>query len=121
MEKLGILNKKPGTSLRTFKRLFSYITKYWELKVILVLIIFTTTSTTMAPAIVGSIIDLIKAVTEGEPVVAGGGVAGIVFNLFAPIGEWVSNWQGMTSNVMTCTTVFLSRASVSTTNRGQVS
>jgi ATP-binding cassette subfamily B protein len=52
----------------------------------------------MAPAIVGSIIDLIKAVTEGETVVAGEGVAGIVFNLFAPIGEWVSNWQGMTSN-----------------------
>ncbi len=89
------MSKKGRTSLRTFNRLLGYITQFWELKIILVLIVFTTTSTTLAPAIVGSIIDLIKAVAEGNPTVAGEGVAGLVFNLFAPIGEWVSNAQGM--------------------------
>lgn len=92
------MSKKGKTSLATFKRLIGYISKFWELKVILVLIIFTTTSTTLSPAIVGSIIDLIKAVAEGQPVVAGEGVAGIVYNLFTPISEWVSTSQGMAPN-----------------------
>lgn len=90
------MSKKGKTDLKTFKRLFSYITKYWELKFILVLIVFTTTSTTLSPAIIGSIIDLIKAVAEKQPIVAGEGVAGLVYNLFSPIGNWISVSREMT-------------------------
>ena len=92
------MSKKGKTSLKTFKRLFGYITPYWELKVILVLIIFTTTSTTLAPAIIGNIIDMIRAVAENNPIQAGEGVASIAYNLFAPIAKWVETAQGMTAN-----------------------
>jgi ABC-type multidrug transport system fused ATPase/permease subunit len=92
------LSKTGKTSLKTFKRLFGYITPYWELKVILVLIIFTTTSTTLAPAIIGNIIDMIRAVAEAKPIQAGEGVASIAYNIFAPIAKWVETAQGMTEN-----------------------
>ena len=92
------MSKKGKTSLKTFKRLFGYITRYWELKVILVLIIFTTTSTTLAPAIIGNIIDMIRAVAENNPIEAGEGVAGIAYRLFVPIAEWVAASQGMVDN-----------------------
>ena len=92
------MSKKGKTSLKTFKRLFGYITPYWELKVILVLIIFTTTSTTLAPAIIGNIIDMIRAVAENTSIQAGEGVASIAYNLFAPIAKWVETAQGMTAN-----------------------
>ncbi len=90
------MSKKKGkTSLGTFKRLFGYVAGYWHLKASLMLIVITTVSTTLAPAIIGSIIDLIRAVTVGDPVVAGDGVTGLVYNLFSPISVWVSNTQGM--------------------------
>lgn len=92
------MSKTGKTSLKTFKRLFGYITPYWELKVILVLIIFTTTSTTLAPAIIGNIIDMIRAVAEAKPIQAGEGVASIAYNIFAPIAKWVETAQGMTEN-----------------------
>ncbi len=92
------MSKKGRTSLKTFNRLFGYITKYWELKVILVLIIFTTTSTTLAPAIIGNIIDMIRAVAEGNPIEAGEGVAGISYRLFVPIAEWIAASQSMAAN-----------------------
>ena len=92
------MSKKGKTSLKTFRRLFGYITRYWELKVILVLILFTTTSTTLSPAIIGNIIDMIRAVAENNPIEAGEGVAGISYRLFAPIAEWIASSQGMADN-----------------------
>ena len=92
------MSKKGRTSLKTFNRLFGYITKYWELKVILILIIFTTTSTTLSPSIIGNIIDMIRAVAENKPISAGEGVAGISYRLFAPIAEWIASSQGMADN-----------------------
>lgn len=89
------MSKKGKTSLKTFKRLFGYITQYWELKVILILIIFTTTSTTLSPAIIGNIIDMIRAVAENNPIEPGEGVSGIAYMLFAPIAKWVAATRGM--------------------------
>jgi ABC-type multidrug transport system fused ATPase/permease subunit len=92
------LSKKGKTGLNTFKRLFGYISRYWELKVILVLILFTTTSTTLAPAIIGNIIDIIRTAAENNPIEPGQGVAGISYRLFAPIVNWVESSQGMAVN-----------------------
>jgi ABC-type multidrug transport system fused ATPase/permease subunit len=89
------LSKKGKTSLKTFKRLFGYVTQYWELKAILVLIIFTTTSTTLSPAIIGNIIDMIRAVAENNSIEPGEGVAGLAYMLFAPIATWAAATQGM--------------------------
>jgi ATP-binding cassette subfamily B protein len=85
------MSSRPKQSnLKTFTRLIGYISRYWELKAILILIIFTTASTAISPAIVGNIIDLIKAVAEGNPVVSGEGVGKLAYQLFVPFAEWLS-------------------------------
>jgi len=85
------MSSRPKQSnLKTFKRLIGYISRYWELKAILILILFTTASTAISPAIVGNIIDLIKAVAEGNPVVPGEGVGKLAYQLFVPFAERLS-------------------------------
>jgi len=85
------MSSRPKQSnLKTFTRLIGYISRYWELKAILILILFTTASTAISPAIVGNIIDLIKAVAEGTPVAPGEGVGKLAYQLFVPFAEWLS-------------------------------
>ncbi|MFA9435888.1 MAG: ABC transporter ATP-binding protein [Candidatus Bathyarchaeota archaeon] len=85
------MSSRPKQSnLKTFTRLIGYISRYWELKAILILILFTTASTAISPAIVGNIIDLIKAVAEGNPVVPGEGVGKLAYQLFVPFAERLS-------------------------------
>ena len=52
----------------TFKRLFGYISPYWELKAVVVIIIFTTMFSILSPAIVGNIIDTVGYVATGESI-----------------------------------------------------
>ena len=85
------MSSRPKQSnVKTFTRLIGYVSKYWELKAILILILFTTASTTISPAIVGNIIDLIKAVAEGTPVVPGEGVGKLAYQLLIPFADWLS-------------------------------
>jgi ABC-type multidrug transport system fused ATPase/permease subunit len=85
------MSSRPKQSnLKTFTRLIGYVSRYWELKAILILILFTTASTAISPAIVGNIIDLIKAVAEGNPVVPGEGVGKLAYQLFVPFAERLS-------------------------------
>ena len=85
------MSSRPKQSnLKTFTRLIGYISRYWEVKAILILILFTTASTAISPAIVGNIIDLIKAVAEGNPVVPGEGVGKLAYQLFVPFAERLS-------------------------------
>jgi len=70
--------------------LIGYVSKYWELKDILILILFTTASTSISPAIVGNIIDLIKAVAEGTPIVPGEGVGKFAYQLLIPFADWLT-------------------------------
>ena len=92
------MSSRPKLSnLKTFTRLFGYISRYWELKAILILILFTTASTAISPAIVGNIIDLIKAVAEGNPVAPGEGVGKLAYQLFVPFAEWLSAAREMSA------------------------
>jgi len=83
------------SDLKTFTRLIGYISKYWELKAILILILFTTASTAISPAIVGNIIDIIRAVAEGSPIEPGVGVGGLAYQLLSPLAETLSSTRGM--------------------------
>jgi len=85
------MSSRPKQSnVKTFTRLIGYVSKYWELKAILILILFTTASTTISPAIVGNIIDLIKAVAEGTPIVPGEGVGKFAYQLLIPFADWLT-------------------------------
>ncbi|MBT7346984.1 ABC transporter ATP-binding protein, partial [Candidatus Bathyarchaeota archaeon] len=70
--------------------LIGYISKYWELKAILILILFTTASTAISPAIVGNIIDMIRAVAEGNTIEASEGVGEIAYQMLIPFADWLS-------------------------------
>ena len=92
------MSSRPRQSnVKTFTRLLGYISRYWELKAILILILFTTASTAISPAIVGNIIDLIKAVSEGTPVVPGEGVGKLAYQLLVPFSEWLSAAKEMST------------------------
>jgi len=85
------MSSRPKQSnIKTFTRLIGYISKYWELKAILILILFTTASTAISPAIVGNIIDMIRAVAEGNPIEASEGVGEIAYQMLIPFAVWLS-------------------------------
>jgi hypothetical protein len=58
----------------TLKRLLRYITPYWEVKVILALIVFTTIISTMSPALIGGIVDVVQQMVTGSDMHLGQGV-----------------------------------------------
>lgn len=75
---------------KTVRRLFGYIIHYWQLKAILALIIFTTFLDVLSPAIIGSVIDMIRAVTNGSEIAAEKGMEGLVYRIFTPLSDWIS-------------------------------
>jgi len=71
----------------TFKRLFGYITPYWELKAVLIVIIVTTLFSVLSPAIVGNIIDTVGYVAAGEAVPEATGIESIANRILIPVAE----------------------------------
>jgi len=78
-----------------FRRLFGYITSYWEVKAVLVLVVLTTTLSVLSPAIIGGIVDMIGYVAEGEMIEEGKGVEGLVYGMLSPAAAWVTDSTGM--------------------------
>ena len=93
--KRGIGRRRWRRTLRIVRRLLGYITHYWQLKVILVLIVFTTTLEVFIPAIIGSIIDLVRAVASGGAVTAGSSVRGLIYLMLSPVAGWASKVFGV--------------------------
>jgi len=87
-----------GRTLRIVRRLLGYIIHYWQLKAILALIVFATLLEVFAPAIIGSIIDMVRAVASGMGVTAGKGMEGVVYRLLSPISKWISEAFGIEAN-----------------------
>ena len=83
------------SNVKTFTRLIGYISRYWELKAILVLILFTTASSAISPATVGNIIDVIRAVAEGDSIEPGVGVGRLAYQLLSPFATTLSVARGM--------------------------
>jgi len=82
-------------TLRIVRRLFGYIIHYWQLKAILLLIVFSTVLDIFSPAIIGSIIDMIKAVAAGEAITPGRGMAWLIYQMFSPVSRWASETLGV--------------------------
>lgn len=81
--------KKPGR--KNLGRTLRYITRFWQLKVILVFVVFVSVIGNFSPAIIGSIIDIVRAVAAGEAYVPGKGMAGILYWILNPLAKWVSS------------------------------
>lgn len=82
-------------TLRTLRRLFGYIIHYWQLRAILVLIVLTTILDVLSPAIIGGIIDMVRAVASSTAVTAGTGMGGLVYRILNPVSKWVSGVFGI--------------------------
>jgi len=72
----------------TLRRLFGYILGFWQLKVVLVLIVLTTILDILSPAIIGSIIDMVKVMATGGILEPGSGIEGFAYNFLAPVASW---------------------------------
>jgi len=72
----------------TLKRLLGYIAGFWQLKVVLVLIVLTTVLDILSPAIIGSIIDMVKGIATGETLEPGSGIEGFVYRILTPVASW---------------------------------
>ena len=83
------------SSWSTFKRLFGYITPYWELKLVTVIIIITTFISILSPAIIGNIIDSIGYVAAGEPIPEVTGIEALANRLLIPVVKIVENSRGL--------------------------
>lgn len=78
-----------------FRRLFGYITPYWEVKAILVLVVVATTFSVLSPAIIGGIVDMVGYVAEGEEIEAGKGVGGLAYGVLSPMAGWLTGSTAM--------------------------
>jgi len=72
----------------TLKRLLGYIAGFWQLKAVLLLIVLTTVLDIMSPAIIGSIIDMVKGIATGETLEPGSGIEGFVYRILTPVASW---------------------------------
>ncbi len=72
----------------TLKRLLGYIAGFWQLKAVLVLIVLTTVLDILSPAIIGSIIDMVKGIATGETLEPGSGIEGFVYRILTPVASW---------------------------------
>ena len=72
----------------TLKRLLGYIAGFWQLKAVLVLIVLTTVLDILSPAIIGTIIDMVKGIATGETLAPGSGIEGFVYRILTPVASW---------------------------------
>jgi ABC-type multidrug transport system fused ATPase/permease subunit len=73
-----------------FRRMMGYILPYWELKAILVLIVFTTVLSVLSPAIIGDIVDMVESIASGVEIKVGGGFEDLAYVILIPISRWLT-------------------------------
>jgi ABC-type multidrug transport system fused ATPase/permease subunit len=78
-----------------FRRMMGYILPYWELKAILVLIVFTTVLSVLSPAIIGDIVDMVESIASGAEIKVGGGVEDLAYVILLPISRWLVSLGAM--------------------------
>lgn len=75
-----------------------YILPYWELKAIMVLIVFTTVLSVLSPAIIGDIVDMVESLSSGAEINVGGGVEDLAYFVLLPFSKWLTGLAGMRIN-----------------------
>ncbi len=82
------IQRKPG--MRNLGRVLRYVTRFWQLKVILLFVVFVTVVENLTPAIIGSLVDIIEAIASKETFAPGGGMSGIIYRIMGPVAAWAS-------------------------------
>jgi len=82
-------------AFRTVRRLLGYVVHYWQFKAILVLIVLTTILDVIAPTIIGSIIDMVRAVASGDSAGPGTAMGELVYRILMPVSRWASEALGV--------------------------
>jgi len=75
--------EKPTQRLdwKVIRRIFGYISHFWELKAVMVMVVIVTIMEVLSPAIIGGIIDIVREVAEGNPIQPGAGVEGLAYGI----------------------------------------
>jgi ATP-binding cassette subfamily B protein len=77
------------------------MTQFWQLKAILAFIVFNTILTTLSPAVIGSIIDIVKSIAAEEEFIPAPGMGKLVYGVLNPVSIWASNVFNIEPNVAT--------------------
>jgi ABC-type multidrug transport system fused ATPase/permease subunit len=103
--------KGRGGGLRNLPRVLGYLVRYWQFKVALLLVVSATLLDIFAPALVGGIIDTVRAVVAGESPEGIAGLGGMINRAFNPAFQWLSNTLSIPLNLSTlivlCLTLIL--------------
>jgi len=83
---------------RNFWRALKYITQYWQLKAIMVLVVFTTILDTISPSIIGSTIDIVRSVVDGKEIDPGVGTSRVLYGILTPVSKWASSTFNVETN-----------------------
>jgi len=84
---------------KNFWRALRYITQYWQLKVVLALVVVNTILSTLSPSIIGSIIDVVKSVATGTPFAPTRGMGVLLYQILYPISTWLSQNSNFQSDI----------------------
>jgi ATP-binding cassette subfamily B protein len=88
-------SKQKKNSWTTFKRLFGYVTPYWELKAVVIIVMLTTLISILAPTIIGSIIDTVGYVATRDVIPEASGIEKLTNILLQPLAKMVVDRNGM--------------------------
>lgn len=94
--------------LKKLPRVLGYLVRYWQFKVALLLVISATILEVFTPALIGGIIDTVKAVVAGGDPGGITGFGGMINRALTPAFEWVSEKLGLSLNISML--IFLSLA-----------
>jgi ABC-type multidrug transport system fused ATPase/permease subunit len=92
-------SKQKKNAWSIFKRLFYYITPYWETKAVIIIIVLTALLSVLSPAIIGNIIDAVGYVAAGEPIPDATGMEGFVNRLLLPVADYFSQANKIDYNI----------------------
>lgn len=107
--------EKPTQRLdwKVIRRIFGYISHFWELKAVMVMVVIVTIMEVLSPAIIGGIIDIVREVAEGNPIQPGAGVEGLAYGILAPIAGWVVKVSAFDTNTAVLLVFSLSLIAIS--------
>ncbi len=88
-------DKKEGKQ-SNFTRMMSYITGFWQFKLVIALILVSTFLDVQMPMMIGDIIDLIDNISAGRALSEWNG--GLVGGLLIPISQWITATFGYDAN-----------------------
>ncbi|UCD45083.1 MAG: ABC transporter ATP-binding protein [Candidatus Bathyarchaeota archaeon] len=86
---------------KNFWRALRYITHYWQLKVVVALVVVNTILNTLSPSIIGSIIDVVKSVATETPFTPTKGMGVLLYQILHPISTWLSQNTNFQSDMAT--------------------